>query len=44
MRGILNQTSTGSDLPEESGTMVAVFTDIIKKIKNGPEGICGWLG
>jgi hypothetical protein len=37
MRGMLNQTSTGGDLSEESGTIETVTTDITEK--NGPEGI-----
>ena len=37
MRGMPNQTSSGGDLPEESGTMVAVSPDITEKY--GPEGI-----
>jgi hypothetical protein len=37
MSGMLNQTSTGGDLSEESGRMVTVSTDITEKY--GPEGI-----
>jgi hypothetical protein len=34
---MLHQMSTGGDLPEESGTMVAVSADTTEKY--GPEGI-----